>query len=188
MSYFSMIFSQCAPGRLYSAAIWHAGFFFFRLHIRASKTSSTASGTKTINNHSIFSFFLCYFIKKRQNHDVWLSNSKQFRNYFSSHGWVFDDHELSHLQPLCLTPGNGSKAALGSAFEKLAERSDWPSHSSDCRQLGGLSMALTPVCVPSLTLRHPFPPRFGYRWEWLADTPGTMQTTRVSIPAKQPGC
>lgn len=103
MSYFSMIFSQCAPGRLYSAATWHAEYFS-PLHIRASKTSSTASGTKTINKHSTFSFFfLCYLIKKRQSHDVWLSNSRHFRNYFSSHGLLMT-MSSPHLQPLCLTP------------------------------------------------------------------------------------
>lgn len=94
MSYFSMIFSQCTPGRLYSAARWHAGFFF-PLHITASKTSSMAPGTKTINKHSIFSFFLCYLIKKKQSHDFWLSTNKHFRNDFSSHGSLTRDLPLS---------------------------------------------------------------------------------------------
>lgn len=91
---------------------------FFPLHIRASKTSFMAPGTKTINKLSIFSLFPMLFGKEKA--EPWFLTVKQqtFHKWFLfSRG--FDDQELSHLQPLCLTPGDGLEALLGVQLRNL---------------------------------------------------------------------
>lgn len=78
-------------------------FLFFPLHIRASKTSSMAPGTKTINKHSIFSFSPLLF-NKEQAAPWFLIVKQQSSQKWCLFSWAWDNQESFHLQPLLLTP------------------------------------------------------------------------------------
>lgn len=120
--------------------------FFFPFTSEPQKQAPQHQAQRLSINILSFPFFSLLFNKEKA--EPWCLAVKQqtFQKLFLF-SWVFDDHEFSHLQPLCLTPGNGSEAAVWRAIEKLAEHSHWPSHSSDCRRLGRLSVALSNTCV-----------------------------------------
>lgn len=138
MSYFSMIFSQCAPGRLYSAAIWHAEIFFFSpLHQSLKKQAVRHQAQRLSINIPSFHFLPCYLIKKSQSHDFWLSNSNL--SEMISRGTLMTRSPPTFSLSAWLPPKDGQEASLGNAVHKLAQYSHWPPSWSDCLQLAGIS-------------------------------------------------
>ena len=142
MSYFSMIFSQCAPGRLYSAAIWHAEIFFFPSH-QSLRNKLYSIRHKDYQETFPLFIFSRYLIKKSQSHDFWPSNSNL--SEMISRGTLMTRSPPTSLSAW-LPPGMDRKP-LGNAVHKLAQYSHWPPSWSDCLQLAGISG----ICVCPLS-------------------------------------
>lgn len=134
-----------------------------------------------------FHFFLCYLIKKRQSHNFDCPTADILEMISLLMG-LWQPRALPPPASL-LDPRGGS----GSFLRECSWETYWAVTGLSIDQNAGnlgeyLWLFLAPVVSPPRSASFTVPPCRSYQWEWLADIPGEMQATHVSIAAGQPGC